>query len=340
MTGKDYKQEFDLFPFCWKCTACGKMIPPSCKFISEKDIYKTFQDVINVDELNKIPILARNYRAQETIKNMFKGEKSAIILSIKGQCPICNMPSTLAIWVELELYHKEDEYLTLSVNHYEILDGDYIQLGSIPGFYRGVDIASGLNNLFLRWFYLNGEIYVICPFINKEELEYFDKIGRRILITNSSLGNPKYYTNPFKKIITRRYTGSGKDRTTMTELIGKYLKGLNGDTCFIEGNPGSGIIFIMTGSLTEVENKPRRELQDHHQYANYFHAKFYGGLLNDTAEIVITSYNYTVPEILQLESLAFLEISKDDFKHQIAKFVKDIHMTLHPVNLSKIISPS
>jgi len=332
------REEFDLFPFCWKCTVCGETFLPYGDFFTEEDILEPFQEkVIHAEELSRISILATNYEAQDTIKNMFQGENAAIVCSLKSCCPRCKVIFNLNTWIDLKLYEKENGYLKLSVNGYEILNGDNIQIHSIPGFYRGTDIAGGLNRLFLRWFYLKGDIFVICPFIVEEELEYFDNIGIKILKTNNSLGNPKYPVNPFKKIITRMYTGFGQDRSTMTESIRKYLKKLNGDRSFIEGQPGSGLVFVMEGSLIEVENVPKHELQGHHQYANYFHAKLYAGLLDDTAEVVITSYNYTVPEILQLESLAFLRISKEDFEHQISKFVNDIHMTLYPTELSAII---
>ena len=338
MPNQNNRKEFDLFPFCWKCNVCGETFLPHGDFFREEHIFQPFQETtIHTEELNKIPILSRNYDAQEKIKNMFQGEKAAITCSMGGQCPQCNVPFDLKTWIDFELYEKQNRYLKLYVNDYEILDGDNIQIHSIPGFYRGTDIAGGLSKLFLRWFYLKGDIFVICPFIVKEELEYFDNIGIKILKTNSSLGNQKYHANPFKKIITRRHTGFGQDRTTMTESIRKYLEELNGDRSFIEGQPGSGLVFVMTGSLVEVENRPRRKLQGHHQYANYFHAKLYGGLLNGTAEVVITSYNYTVPETLQLESLAFLQISKEDFEYQISKFLNDIHMTLYPADLDAVI---
>ncbi len=331
-------KDFDLFPFCWSCSFCGKKFTPHGAFYNEQDILQSFPDSIHVDELDSIPILANNHEAQETIRYLFPGETAAIICSSQGQCTNreCKMPFELKAWIDIDLLEKDNEHLKLNVNGFEILDGDYLQISCSPGFYRGVDIAEALSRLFLRWFYLKGEISVFCPFIDQEHLEYFDKTGINILKTNSSLGNPRSNANPFKKIITRRHTGFGRDRTTMTESIKRYLKELNGDRSFIEGQPGSGLVFVMTGSLIEVENRPRVELQDHHKYANYFHAKLYGGLLAENAEIVVTSYNYAFPEILQLESFAFMRISRDDFEHQISKFIDDIHMTLHPVDVGEI----
>jgi hypothetical protein len=47
--------------------------------------------------------------------------------------------------------------------------------------------------------------------------------------------------------------------------------------------------------------------------------------------MVITSYNYIDKEILQLESLAFVETSKENFAHQVGHFENDKYMKLAPI---------
>jgi hypothetical protein len=105
---------------------------------------------------------------------------------------------------------------------------------------------------------------------------------------------------------------------------------------FVRDYPGSGLLFVLQNTLKVVDNVYRKELGGAHATANYFHGKMYGAILKDKVEMVITSYNYTGQEILQLESVALVETPKENFKHQIYKFENDPHMTIESISLSDI----
>jgi len=103
-----------------------------------------------------------------------------------------------------------------------------------------------------------------------------------------------------------------------------------------EINRGNGLEFVMKGALLGVEcgKMLKTPYNPQFQCADYFHGKMYGALLRSGAEMVITSYNYVDREVLQLESLAFVETSKENYIHHIEIFEHDQYMTITPQPLS------
>lgn len=87
-------------------------------------------------------------------------------------------------WVEFEKEDKGNNKFKVNIVDVSIIDSDS-KLICETGLYRGVDIAVGLNDLFLRWWYLNGEIIIICPFISGDGISYFDQIGNKIFKTHN-----------------------------------------------------------------------------------------------------------------------------------------------------------
>jgi hypothetical protein len=313
-------------------------------FINENDLYKYSNELIDLESLEKISFLRNSQEAQEVLKNLYEDETAAIICSLNGQCPECLTSMKLTVWVHFEVHkHNQDSSVNIEIINYQILDGDYISISCTPGFYRGVDIASGLHHLYMRWWYLKGEISVICPFIDKDGLQYFDDIGVHILKTNNCRLYTTNHQNPFKRIIFRnRQDGDDFQKTTITKLIQEFLE----ENCHVENNdweslrvgePGSGIKFVMNNSLVKVNTKWEKQNfpeNKHHASASYFHGKLYGALLTDKAEMVITSYNYSNRETLQLESATLVETSRENLIHQINKFENDGYMTQELVELN------
>ena len=328
-------------PFHWQCSFCDHIMPLSGDVYDEKPIYKAFEDYIDMEYLEKHPFIKDDRLSFDVLKNLSEGDTTGLITSVEGQCanPECKLSFELKVWMELELERKDGSNALFNVTNIILLDGDMIKVNSIPGFYRGIDIAEGLSNLYLRWWHLKGEIFVICPFIGMRELKFFDDVGLRILKTHNSIMVSNPIHNPFNRIITRKNVSHNFKRTKISHLIDSYLYELSEDRIFLYGYPGSGLLFVFKNNAYEVENLPRGEFfgqeNEPQRFANYFHGKLYGACFNGRAEVVITSYNYTVVESLQPESLAFIQTSEDMLRHQIEIFERDQHMTITPLDLSR-----
>ena len=335
---KDYKE---IMPFHWQCSFCNHIMSLQGDIYDEKAIHEAFEDYIDLEYLEKHPLIKNDRLSHDVLKNLSEGDTTGLITPIEGQCtnPECKLSLELQIWLELQLERKDGSNALFNVTNIILLDGDMIKVNSIPGFYRGVDIAGGLSNLYLRWWHLKGEIFVICPFIGLRELEFFDDVGLKILKTHNSIMVSNPIHNPFNRIITRKNVSHNFKRTQISHLIDSYLYELSEDRIFLDGQPGSGLLFAFQDNIYEVENVPRGkcfgEENEPQRFANYFHGKLYGACFNGMAEVVITSYNYTVVESLQLESLAFIQTSEDNLRRQIEIFEHDQHMTITPVDLSR-----
>ena len=335
------KNYTEIMPFSWKCSCCNHLMPLGGEIYDEKQIFKAFEEYIDLEVLEKHPLIKTDNLSHEVLKNLSERDSTGLIVTAEGRCtnPECGCPFELKIWLELELDRKDGSYALFNVSNTVLLAGDMIAVDSIPGFYRGVDIAEGLSNLYLRWWYLKGQIFIICHFIGMRELDFFDAVGLKILKTHNSIMVSNPIHNPFEKIITRKNTSHNFKRAQFSQLIDMYLCELSEDRIFLEGQPGSGLLFVFKHNVYEVQNTPKKDLigeeNELQRYVNYFHGKLYGACFNGTAEVVITSYNYTVTESLQLESLAFIITSEVNFHRQIEIFEKDQHMTITPVDLSR-----
>lgn len=325
------KTDFDVLPFGWRCDLCD-MEYALAEFFDGQALFAAFAAPMIIDEVCKI--LSLSWDASEKIKNLFPGDSFAVISAFEGKCRNrgCGAELDLIVWVRISIEDKVDDGIfQFSISDYFVIDGDSISVASNPGFYRGMDIAEGLHKLYLRWWYLGGEITVVCPFIGKKELEFFDRIGLDILRT---VNRPK--ENPFKRIITRQATYEYKKRVTILDKIHQYLDESTENDFVREINRGNGLEFVMKGALLGVEcgKMPKTPYNPQFQCADYFHGKMYGALLRSGAEMVITSYNYVDREVLQLESLAFVETSKENYIHHIEIFEHDQYMTITPQPLS------
>lgn len=327
------KTDFDVLPFGWRCDLCD-MEYALAEFFDGQALLAAFAAPMTIDEICKI--LSLSWDASEKIKNLFPGDSFAVISAFKGKCRNrgCGAELDLVVWVRISIEDKMDDGIfQFSISDYFVIDGDSISVASNPGFYRGMDIAEGLHKLYLRWWYLGGEITVVCPFIGKKELEFFDRIGLDILRT---VNRPK--ENPFKRIITRQATYEYQHRKWVTILnkIDEYLDDSTDNDFLKEMNRGRGLEFVMKEALFGVECGKLPKTLDNPQFqcADYFHGKMYGALLRSGAEMVITSYNYVDREVLQLESLAFVETSKENYIHHVEIFGHDQYMTITPQPLS------
>jgi len=305
----------------------------------EQQIFGPFDDFIDLECLDKHPILSTSPKSHEVIRSLSGGETTGLFVTINGRCTNrkCGCETNLKVWVELGVERKDGSSVLLNVLNTVLVDGEDLIVDAHPGFYRGIDIATGLNNLYLRWWYLGADIFVICPFIGKSELKFFDEIGLQILKTYNSMMISRPINNPFKKIITRKNAQHNFKKAKTSELIYDYLHEIDNNMVFLDGYPGSGLEFVFSGSLFEVENIPRKgyhgQENEHLKFANYFHGKLYGACFNGMSEVVVTSYNYTSVESLQLESLSFVRSSEENLRRQIEIFENDQHMAISPVEM-------
>lgn len=334
---KDYTE---IMPFSWRCSVCDHLMPLDGDIYDETQILNQFKDSINLDQLDRHPLIRTDNISHVVLRSLTEGETTGLIITANGRCTNsnCGCSFTFRVWLELELERKDEPYALFTVLNSIILDGDLISKDAIPGLYRGTDIAGGLSDLYLRWWYLKGEIFVICPFISMNQLKTFDELGLKILKTHNSImvSNPIY--NPFKMIITRYHIMHNfKWHTTFPKLVKMYLKRFSEDGIFLDREPGDGLHSIFRKNLYGVKNRPvkgcKGEENEALKYASYFHGKLYGACLKGSAEVVITSYNYTGVEGLQLESLAFVQTSEENLRRQIEIFTNDQHMTISPIDL-------
>jgi len=324
--------DFDVFPFRWSCRYCSRPYPLA-DFFDAKDIYKHFESPLLIADLRKITIL--DSKTVDKITQLYNGDTCAFVTKMNGKCinPKCNAELGLVVWIDIFVEDKSDTDVYITVSNYIILDGD-IEVYSQPGFYRGIDIAAGLQDLYLRWWYLGGDISVFCPYIGLEEIRYFDNTGLSILKTVNVQRR-----NPFRRIVTRRINYNFGIPVSFMEKVSDYLNNTDDAEWIKTYQKGMGLSFIFKGTLYGVEtskSKDKRMSDKSFELAHYFHAKMYGALLPYNAEMVITSYNYIEAEAMQLESLAFVEASKEDFEHQVQIFEKDQHMKIKVLSLDKI----
>jgi hypothetical protein len=290
-----------------------------------------FEDWIDAEDLDKIPLFKNDHKAKEVIRNITKGEVTAIISKLQGVCPKCGGEMDLEVWIKFLVDDREDNMVLLSIENEIILDGSRLRVEAIPGFYRGVDIADGLHKLYLRWWFLGGDIYIFCPFINVDCYEYLDQIGNDIQIIYSSMMADEKSRQPFKMIVTRRIL-SAKYNDTAETRIEKFMSKTERDMSFIPGRPGKGIDFLSESFFGVETVSPKDKAPEN--YKTYFHGKMYGAVMPyGRAEMVLTSYNYIEYETMQLESLSFVDIDEGTFMKQVYKFKDDPHMKIEKVDL-------
>lgn len=338
MVSRRIEEINDIVPFYYSCVECGAKGSfhgyPFLDTTFENDL----QDWIDTEDLDKCLLFKDNYKAKELIKNIFKGETSAIISKLAGKCSKCKSELDLNVWVKFHVYDQEDNLIRISVENTVLLDGTGLIVESIPGFYRGVDIASGLHKLYLRWWFLEGDIYVFCPFIEENNYKYFDDIGNDILITYNCLKENSMNRQPFKMITARNHLWDYKkrQRTTIKDRVCKFMKSIESDRDYMLGGIGEGVSFLFRDSLYGVKTlSPENKSPEN--FKTYFHAKMYGAVTQfNRAEMVLTSYNYVAVETMQLESLSFADVDKEAFMKQVYKFQDDPHLKIEKIDLKDI----
>ncbi|MGC9337907.1 MAG: hypothetical protein ACP5EQ_07425 [Candidatus Cloacimonadia bacterium] len=334
------KKHFLMFhPFHWECTNCDQKSTFQGEGFNLKNLLdNVFKDIQDDEDIMKIRIFKHFAESERTIKTL-GNECSGIICEVEGVCTECGMSLKIVCWVEISKKLLGENDYKLQIEDIIILDGD-LNLQCAPGLYRGVDIAVGLNNLYMRWWYLNGDISIICPFIDSEGFSYFDDVGRKIHKTYNNMFIDKTNRNPFTKIISRdKLWDLDKRRwVSLEERLRKYI----GDDCSYkwddtlkaniirEGDKGSGILNYFTENMLGVNIRsslPKKD-RDNFYYKGYFHCKIYGAILAEYAEVVITSYNYLNVETLQFESVVLQRMDKTELQYQVNKISRDSKLEL------------
>ena len=334
------KEHFLIFhPFHWECRNCHQKSTFCGEGFSLKQkLDKTFENQQNDRSIEEVKIFKQFKDSVSTIKTL-ENQSSGVICEEECVCIKCGLLSRITCWVEISKNRISDDEYKVQIEDIIILDGDLI-LKCIPGLYRGIDIVVGLNNLYLRWWYLNGDINIICPFIGSDEFSYLDDVGRKIYKTHNNIFIDRNNRNPFNQIITRDnlWNIEQKSWIPIKERLRRYIvdhcsyewdENLNANI-IREGAKGSGILHYFTENIQGVNirsNVPKKD-RDNFYYKGYFHGKMYGAILAENAEVVITSYNYVNVETLQFESVALQRMDKTEFKYQIDKMSKDSKLEL------------
>jgi hypothetical protein len=328
-----------FFPFHWECNMCNcKSTFGGEAFLLRQTIQEYFKDTFSDQTIEEIPIFKERDKAIETIRTHSNGT-SAFVCEVQGKCHKCSSNVMLISWVEFEKENLGNNEFRLNLVDMSIIDSD-ANLICETGLYRGVDIAVGLNDLFLRWFYMKGEITIVCPFIVGDGISYFDEIGNKITKTHNNIYIDAHIHNPFKRIITRdniynqsrkRFEGIEERLTDFILSNASYGYDKNLSSYIIPtGNLGAGLCKIFDENLYGVNiiQKVEAQLRDHIYYRGYFHGKLYGAKLGEFSEVVVSSYNYIDVETLQFESVALQQIESKQFDFQIQKMFDDNRLSV------------
>jgi hypothetical protein len=75
----------------------------------EKVIYEAFEDYIDLEYLEKHPLIKNDRLSHDVLKNLSEGDTTGLITHIEGQCanPECKLSLELQIWMELGLERKD-----------------------------------------------------------------------------------------------------------------------------------------------------------------------------------------------------------------------------------------
>lgn len=323
-----------FFPFHWECKCCHKKSTfRGEQFSLENVLNEDFSKIADDDSLDYVTSFEDIEKAKSAIKYITY-ETTATYCTVNCKCLNCLTNINISAWVEVSKEKLSDTEYRIEIVDLSITDGD-LDLICEPGLYRGTDIATGLNQLYLRWFYLSGDITVVCPFIESNSVDYFESIGQQILKTYSFIHGGESNTNPFKRIITRdnlwnidlkRPIGIEKRILSFIENNSNYIYQDHLSSILIpDRSLGAGLCKIIKNNLFGINLRIERnqKLKDHHYYRGYFHGKLYGASFGKTSEIVVTSYNYVSVETLQFESVSLHFSTPEKLEFQVEKMFHD-----------------
>lgn len=304
--------EISWIPIEWICSSCEKAYFPSLFTGGNIDI-SDIQHTMATDNI-------------EEIKQAYYEHFSLIGAGIfQDKCDHCG--NEIKYRAVFELNNPNDDFRKYSIQTYEIYassDLDHYQNGFI---FRGTDIYSALSSLLVKWWMTEKDIYIANPFITTEGWKMFTSVGKYIANYNYRLFKIKPIRDPFKKIIIQKKQGdygntpetylkkAMNDITNELSEVDRYMK-----------NP-SLALFANCLYLTSPKNQVNKDDASHIKNSGKFHIKLYAGLSRSESDMVITSYNLTEYEYLQMESFSYIRGLKDAYVlKEISKLLDDKYM--------------
>lgn len=301
----------------WKCNDCKADFYPSNN-IKIKDIRSS----LNIDEPEQIEcIWYEQYK------------KIIFIAEVTDYCSKCGKKINYTLLINCTEFNKDSEEFSNCNNI--ILDSNDLEYTADGFIFRGCDILYTIPELLLHWWYKRKKIIVVNPFITDD--------GMKTLLDLTSI--PYLYCNQlskfsapskfFYKILMQNQQGYSNVIKIIDKLVQKQQ---TEDTyeCFSGWNPKDikEALYLTNqpDSLLSMINDKDFNIESRFKNSGKFHAKLYAALDKNNSELLITSYNLTEGEKLQMETVIYeKELSEYVINSELSKIFNDNRMDVEKI---------
>lgn len=300
-TLSDYLFEGKNLAF-FKCK-CGNKI-----FVD--DLYNEFEDPKYQSIIEEKVDDSFNSLLDDGLKDPDKNIAETFI-SVNYLCSECGNNLKIELLCEFEFSHEDEKVTTYlaEIKHYFIVDSNNSEIGTLDGIFFGKDILSTIRWFIFRWSIISNKIYIVSPFLDLENINF-------LISLQENIGDSIRSKCEISNIISRKVMNNGKYFNLETNLKEK-LNSLKKEYCLDD-------VYSYCYDCDNYTFCERRRLGTFFskmkfvEFKNNFHAKLYGGIINDDCETIITSFNLLSSELKQKESFTLIHMNSSEVESQIS----------------------